>query len=563
MKNDKGVKIAKRLASYSAVAACLLSTGFNAAAQCGTATVGAPLPVDIDGDGTDDINIIATNFPGPYGLASGTVTTALPNFTTATSFTFTATVVPPGPGTSWYGCITTFYNGGFTGIDPNATAMGPISVTGSINYYNVALFSVYQYFYSVNAGFATGGGNQIVGLSASGSDVCAAIAGGLATVNIGTCFNISSSYYQFVAAGFSSMLYPMGTVTLDHPPCTTAYGNYYAGLFQSLMFLDGTYTNPGPYLINGPNYYGPNFVSQSCIPGSTFIGVEFAGGDGTQYGWVEVTYNTDGSITCVNTGYNGCSVEEVALANGAAGVDECIAVGAPTVNTANEACSPCEITSLGLAAGVCDNAGTTANNNSTDGDDTFMLTIDPVGTGIGTTYTVSGGASATGTYGTPLMISLPADGSNISITVTDDANTTCTFTESITAPMACSTLQCTLTSAGLMAGACDNAGTTALDDSADGDDTFMITINPTGVNTGTTYTISGSVSGVGTYGTPFTMTLPADGANISVTIADDSDPNCTITEAIMAPAACSSEDCDGVLGGPNGPDNCPADAGSF
>ena len=34
------------------------------ASQCGTAAVGVPIGVDIDGDGTADINIDAASFPG-------------------------------------------------------------------------------------------------------------------------------------------------------------------------------------------------------------------------------------------------------------------------------------------------------------------------------------------------------------------------------------------------------------------------------------------------------------------------------------------------------------------
>jgi len=329
--------VTSKLAAYSAVAACVLATGFDASAQCGTATAGAPLPVDIDGDGTPDITLAVASFPGPYLIASGTNmnTTTL---TVPTSFSFSGTVVPPGPGTSWNGCITTNYNGMFTGIDPNATAMGPINVTGSYVYQNLMSNSQYYIVYGASIAYATAGANQLVGLTAGGSDVCAAIAGAVPIGYLGTCFNYSSIYLVTGSAGSIYInLNPTGTVTLDHPPCTTTGGNYYAGLVQQLYFLPLQTTVTGGPL--GTIAAGTVPIGSTCAPGNTFLGVEFAGGDGTQYGWVEVMFNPDGTLTCVNTGYNGCSVEEVTAFGGAVGVDECIAVGGATVNTADEACS--------------------------------------------------------------------------------------------------------------------------------------------------------------------------------------------------------------------------------
>jgi len=99
---------------------------------------------------------------------------------------------------------------------------------------------------------------------------------------------------------------------------------------------------------------------------------------------------------------------------------------------------------------------------------------------------------------------------------------------------------CSISNINLAAGACNNAGTLADDGTADADDTFVLTINPMGANIGTTYTISGGAMGAGTYGTPFTTTLPADGATITITITDDTDATCMLTQNIDAPVACSS-----------------------
>jgi len=345
MKNLNKNLIKSKLASYSAVAACLLASGFEASAQCGTAAPGAPLPVDIDGDGTPDVTIVANNFPGPYVLNTGMASTAIPTFTTMVNFSQTATITQPGPGTSFNGCITTFYNGtNFTGIVPSATAMGTLMWSTTLQFSNVNIISNYATFYSVNQAYIVPStGNALIGQTVAGASVCTLVAGGGNPYEIlGTCFNISTSYLTYGVGDISSMYFPNpaggGTFTYDAPPCTTTGGAiYYAGFMQTLGPATGTVVTTG-VLVTGPNYFGPNLVSTQCTPGSTFVGVEFAGGDGTQYGWVEVTYNPDGTVTCVNTGYNGCSVEEVTAAGGTLGTDECIAVGAATVNTADEAC---------------------------------------------------------------------------------------------------------------------------------------------------------------------------------------------------------------------------------
>lgn len=107
---------------------------------------------------------------------------------------------------------------------------------------------------------------------------------------------------------------------------------------------------------------------------------------------------------------------------------------------ANCAVNPpmCNISNVGLSAGPCDDNGTTAEDDTQNGDDTFVLTINPVGMDVGTTYTISGGATGTGMYGTPFTVSLPADGSSITITITDDMDNMCTLNANITAPMPCS-----------------------------------------------------------------------------------------------------------------------------
>ncbi len=179
-------------------------------------------------------------------------------------------------------------------------------------------------------------------------------------------------------------------------------------------------SNPGPL---GP-YMDTNFPSN---PGAGnfaagqnhFIGVEFTAGDGNTYpGWIEVMISDAGTISVVNTGYNPT-------------VGACIEVGSC------ETMAAC-INDLGLEASPCDNAGTTGDFDTAN-DDTFSLTINPVGDNTTGDYTVSGDITANGTYGSPLIImGVPANGATFTITVTSNDNPTCTLTQEITAPDACS-----------------------------------------------------------------------------------------------------------------------------
>ena len=95
----------------------------------------------------------------------------------------------------------------------------------------------------------------------------------------------------------------------------------------------------------------------------------------------------------------------------------------------------CNILSANAIVGLCNDGGTA--DISTD--DTFDFTLDPTGLSLVGTYTVSGGATGSGTYGTPLTISGNIAGSgDITIVLTDDADPACSYTVTITDPGSCS-----------------------------------------------------------------------------------------------------------------------------
>jgi len=205
--------------------------------------------------------------------------------------------------------------------------------------------------------------------------------------------------------------------------------------------------------------------------------------------------------------------------------------------TAPATCSPdCSLTSSGLTNINCNNNGTP----TIPGDDIFSFDLNPIGNNLGTTYSVSGAVTQVGvSYGlaTTFQWYNISDG-NLSITITDDTDGSCTIIETVTAPAPCSAPICNLTTSGLASITCNNNGTS----SDPADDTFSFTLNPTGTLLGATYNVSGDITQAGIpYGsaTNFSGYLISAG-NLSITITDVS-TDCSFGPfTVTAPAPCSN-----------------------
>ncbi|MDC0099200.1 T9SS type A sorting domain-containing protein [Crocinitomicaceae bacterium] len=103
----------------------------------------------------------------------------------------------------------------------------------------------------------------------------------------------------------------------------------------------------------------------------------------------------------------------------------------------------CNIASSGLASLNCNDAGT----GSVTLDDYLTFDLDPTGTLLGTTYTVSVSSGSitptTGTYGAAASFQLQAGSAgagNVTVTITDAGTAGCSATETITDPGACSSV---------------------------------------------------------------------------------------------------------------------------
>ncbi|MEL6591413.1 MAG: cohesin domain-containing protein, partial [Bacteroidota bacterium] len=95
---------------------------------------------------------------------------------------------------------------------------------------------------------------------------------------------------------------------------------------------------------------------------------------------------------------------------------------------------------------------------------------------------------------------------------------------------------CNLSTSGLQVSGCNDGGTP----SDPSDDTFSFSIDPGGNALGSGYTVSGDVSGGGTYGNVNTFSgLVAGGGDLTVTVTDNDDSNCSITFTVTDPGSCS------------------------
>ena len=97
----------------------------------------------------------------------------------------------------------------------------------------------------------------------------------------------------------------------------------------------------------------------------------------------------------------------------------------------------CTMNSIGLIIGNCNNKNTLTNAT----DDEYTFTLNPTGTGLGTTYTVNGlpNSPIIGTYGSPVTFGpYLISGGVLNIIVTDNMTTGCNLASSVTPPTSCS-----------------------------------------------------------------------------------------------------------------------------
>ena len=381
-----------KLASYSAMAAAFAAFAPDAEAQCPAGAVvdaNAPiLQVDINNDGTPDLDIVFSNYVYGSQTFLGTATPATnglpwaglnggpgsfaPGFNTQVSagVPFTGALNANPLQTNWY--VNTFNPGTFGPPNifgtPGVIYSYSLPIVYSQYIRNVSYFGTITNGVSINYALAFAApGNQIVGL-ASGSDVC----GLLPTTSIGGTntgallnagYSVYSDFYSYfnqtlLFAGFNGAFVFQSAFSVVY--ANGYYGSYYGGnptYGAGATGLGNFYSviQSGPFVNDPPK----NTLAQGNLFGQYQIGVQFSGPDldgdnapDTYYGWVTLQIDPNTSaMTVVGCDYNTCSIE-AADANSAAGAaGACIAVGEADPNPGD--CAPCpEIT--GIAANMTD-----------------------------------------------------------------------------------------------------------------------------------------------------------------------------------------------------------------
>lgn len=196
---------------------------------------------------------------------------------------------------------------------------------------------------------------------------------------------------------------------------------------------------------------------------------------------------------------------------------------------ANIACDIAAITDLGIDD--CDNASGLYNRvlQVTYSGEPTAGTLDV----NGVPFTISGSPQ------TLVLVNQPLDGAVVDVTAEFSDNPSCSLTETglYTNPNSC---PCVIGTASEQILACNgySTGTTS-------DDTFTFSIDPSGINISSTYSISGDVtiSNVA-YGSPYVLDnggagYPVSGGNLSLTLTDDGDPTCSLSIVITVPTSCS------------------------
>lgn len=201
----------------------------------------------------------------------------------------------------------------------------------------------------------------------------------------------------------------------------------------------------------------------------------------------------------------------------------------------------CNLTNPGLGFATCDDNGTPGDSS----DDIYTFPLDPVGTNLGSGYTVTpsnGNLSpAGGTYGGPTIFTLTGvpPGIGVGLIVTDNDDPTCTTNTTINPPPCSVAPPCSINF--LLVGnvTCNDNGTP--NDASD--DTFTVDVNVTGSGGSPSgWTASDPLNTSGQYDV-FTVLgpYPISGGGFVLQITDNDDPSCTtIPVVIQPPAPCSN-----------------------
>jgi len=323
-------RIGAKLLSYSAMGAALLGAGSDLSAQCADAT-NPVIGVDIDGDGTDDIQLNFVSYFTTLSIATTLITGPTQNLVFGTSSTG---LVLSNSGTgSINGCsYQSFLGGQYNGAPDIA---GTYATSFQVYYSGIQ----YYYFTFIGASVSYGlvsalGSNQIIGLTGTGASVCSLIDSSAGVSGAGTAssvgLNVSYYYYFFNQYQFQSVQvcnnFLLNITAGPTSTCTTSA----AGTLTFPGIITGTVPLTSCNFYVGP-YGSAPVTSAFTNPGFSTaplgaLAVQFDVAGETHNGWVTLSFA--GGQVCVDaTDYNTCSIETATM--GGDPSQSCITVGAP------------------------------------------------------------------------------------------------------------------------------------------------------------------------------------------------------------------------------------------
>lgn len=180
----------------------------------------------------------------------------------------------------------------------------------------------------------------------------------------------------------------------------------------------------------------------------------------------------------------------------------------------------------------------------------------------GFNLTISGTSEGNFNYGDPVVLNLPADGSNLIFILTDLGDSQCIFNQVIGPLDPCSNL-CTIEPM-IQSAECFDNGTPI--EPTDDYWEIVIFVNPANGETAPTYDLSvdGTLEGTYNYSENITITIPADNGTHQIRVNDSDDLNCDAIITTEVLGFCStpceiSASYDNVICDNNGTNNTSAD----
>jgi len=211
------------------------------------------------------------------------------------------------------------------------------------------------------------------------------------------------------------------TVTVTWPDNSNAYK---VEIYDPSDNLLGTICNPTCFTGTGGGAYSTTLDLGCLVNGLGYYVKTF---DTENDGWNGV----NNSVSIQSAGV------EVMVNNGSTATTAGTTIGFE-VSGGGATC--CDMANTNLVVNSCDNQGTIGDAS----DDTFTFTLNPTGTILASTYSVSGDVTAAGiSYGIATTFDnggagFLMTGGALNITITDDASGSCALVETVPVPVACS-----------------------------------------------------------------------------------------------------------------------------